>query len=408
MSAPMCPYTFVWPYEATEVFVTGSFDNWSKSAQLTKESGSWKAVVDLPADKKVLYKFVVDSEWKIDADAATESDETGNLNNLITVEALAESAAAAKKRAKNKKKKANQKNKKKSAIGSASNEDTDDFSRESTPGLTDDQEEQEEQKEIPTIVGEPLGDLAPAVEEPVTFEEPTPAVEKSVAVAAAEPSIVAVEEPVAIVVEEPVAVAVKEPVAVAVEEPVIVTVEEPVAVPVAESAVVTVDEPVIVAVEESASAEEPVNDLVADIQEPVLVEQSDIQGPADEEATLPEVSKFEESVNEALQLNQPEVTALETSPAKATTGGAVAETATSEMEPVTSDDQYLADAKEAVLIASRTTFEEVDQPNEAVQKAGKETESTAAANTATASVPATKESKPKKKGFISKLKAIFK
>ncbi|KAK7208399.1 hypothetical protein BZA70DRAFT_273640 [Myxozyma melibiosi] len=78
-------YTFKWPADppANEVYVTGSFDNWSKSAPLVKETdGSWTVSVPLPKEK-ITYKFVVDDQWLVDPNAKIERDSSGVENNVI-------------------------------------------------------------------------------------------------------------------------------------------------------------------------------------------------------------------------------------------------------------------------------------------------------------------------------------
>ncbi|KAK9476067.1 hypothetical protein V1514DRAFT_322493 [Lipomyces japonicus] len=71
---------------ANEVYVTGTFDDWSKSAPLVKNvDGSWSVSIPLPSEK-ILYKFVVDDKWIIDDDGNKETDESGNTNNVLTLE----------------------------------------------------------------------------------------------------------------------------------------------------------------------------------------------------------------------------------------------------------------------------------------------------------------------------------
>ena len=70
--------------EASDVHVTGTFDDWGKSVQLNKVGATWEKDVDLPkADEKILYKFVVDDKWIIDPDAPQEDDGHGNVNNVL-------------------------------------------------------------------------------------------------------------------------------------------------------------------------------------------------------------------------------------------------------------------------------------------------------------------------------------
>ncbi|KAK9468625.1 immunoglobulin E-set, partial [Lipomyces arxii] len=76
-----------------EVYVTGSFDSWSKSAPLVKNvDGSWSTTIPLPSEK-ITYKFVVDNDWVVDHDAKTETDDAGNTNNVIDMDDIAVSVA---------------------------------------------------------------------------------------------------------------------------------------------------------------------------------------------------------------------------------------------------------------------------------------------------------------------------
>ncbi|KAI5794585.1 hypothetical protein FPQ18DRAFT_156046 [Pyronema domesticum] len=81
-------YTFRWDRPATEVYVTGSFDNWSRSTKLEKDGDVFIKRVELPTDKNVTYKFVVDGDWVIDPNAPIDTDENGIQNNLITKESI--------------------------------------------------------------------------------------------------------------------------------------------------------------------------------------------------------------------------------------------------------------------------------------------------------------------------------
>lgn len=49
-------FLFKWDHPAKEVYVTGTFDDWSKSIQLVKRGLSWENNVDLPKAEKVYYK----------------------------------------------------------------------------------------------------------------------------------------------------------------------------------------------------------------------------------------------------------------------------------------------------------------------------------------------------------------
>ncbi|KAI7649572.1 hypothetical protein KC318_g17076, partial [Hortaea werneckii] len=53
----MASYTFTYDHPAEEVYVTGNFDDWSKSEKLEKSGTSHSKKVELPkADEKIFYK----------------------------------------------------------------------------------------------------------------------------------------------------------------------------------------------------------------------------------------------------------------------------------------------------------------------------------------------------------------
>ncbi|EJF63021.1 hypothetical protein DICSQDRAFT_39401, partial [Dichomitus squalens LYAD-421 SS1] len=73
------------PYhDASDVIVTGSFDNWSSTRHLTRtNSGSFEGTVQIPWGEKVQYKYIVDGRWTTTDDRPTELDSVGNLNNVF-------------------------------------------------------------------------------------------------------------------------------------------------------------------------------------------------------------------------------------------------------------------------------------------------------------------------------------
>ncbi|KAI9091104.1 hypothetical protein DFS34DRAFT_332281 [Phlyctochytrium arcticum] len=87
------PVTFTWPYEGSQVVVTGNFDNWSQSLPLHKEQedGPFAGTRDFDVGYEIQYKFVVDGRWCIDLAAGIIRDESGNENNVLRVEALSQS-----------------------------------------------------------------------------------------------------------------------------------------------------------------------------------------------------------------------------------------------------------------------------------------------------------------------------
>ncbi|PBP16049.1 hypothetical protein BUE80_DR013234 [Diplocarpon rosae] len=85
----MGSFVFKWDHPADEVYVTGTFDDWSKSEKLVKSGDSFSKDVTLPsATEKIYYKFVVDGNWVTDHTAPQENDASGNLNNVLTPERI--------------------------------------------------------------------------------------------------------------------------------------------------------------------------------------------------------------------------------------------------------------------------------------------------------------------------------
>ncbi|RFU73248.1 carbohydrate-binding module family 48 [Trichoderma arundinaceum] len=83
-------------HPAEEVFVTGTFDNWTKSEQLAKEGDVFQKTVYLKdASKKIYFKFVVDGNWTVNESSPKEADHEGNVNNFITPEDILQSDPAA-------------------------------------------------------------------------------------------------------------------------------------------------------------------------------------------------------------------------------------------------------------------------------------------------------------------------
>ncbi|KAH7356556.1 hypothetical protein BKA65DRAFT_381309, partial [Rhexocercosporidium sp. MPI-PUGE-AT-0058] len=85
----MGSFVFKWDHPADEVYVTGTFDDWSKSEKLVKTGDSFSKDVTLnSAAEKIYYKFVVDGNWVTDHTAPQENDASGNLNNVLTTDRI--------------------------------------------------------------------------------------------------------------------------------------------------------------------------------------------------------------------------------------------------------------------------------------------------------------------------------
>ncbi|TVY82719.1 hypothetical protein LSUE1_G003189 [Lachnellula suecica] len=85
----MGSFVFKWTHPASEVYVTGTFDDWSKSEKLIKTGDVFEKDVTLSsAAEKIYYKFVVDGNWVTDHTAPQENDASGNLNNVLTTDRI--------------------------------------------------------------------------------------------------------------------------------------------------------------------------------------------------------------------------------------------------------------------------------------------------------------------------------
>ncbi|KAI8669029.1 AMPK1-CBM domain-containing protein [Fusarium keratoplasticum] len=92
----MGSFTFKWEHPADEVYVTGTFDDWTKSVKLEKTDDVFSKTVDLKdASSKIYYKFVVDGNWVINQSAPNEPDTQGNVNNFLTPDQISQDTAAA-------------------------------------------------------------------------------------------------------------------------------------------------------------------------------------------------------------------------------------------------------------------------------------------------------------------------
>ncbi|KAJ5793883.1 hypothetical protein N7457_000482 [Penicillium paradoxum] len=84
----MGTFTFQWPYDANEVFVTGTFDDWGKTVKLDRVGDVFLKKVDISPAQKVQYKFVVDGIWTTDTNVREEDDGHNNLNNVLLPEEI--------------------------------------------------------------------------------------------------------------------------------------------------------------------------------------------------------------------------------------------------------------------------------------------------------------------------------
>ncbi|KAI1098612.1 carbohydrate-binding module family 48 protein [Jackrogersella minutella] len=91
----MGTFLFKWEHPASEVYVTGTFDEWKKTEKLEKVGEHFEKEVTLQdASEKIFYKFVVDGNWVTDHTAPKEIDDRGNENNVLTPDRIVVEAPA--------------------------------------------------------------------------------------------------------------------------------------------------------------------------------------------------------------------------------------------------------------------------------------------------------------------------
>lgn len=78
------PTVIRWAGGGKEVYITGSFNNWSTKIPLNKSHNDFVAVLDLPEGEHQ-YKFFVDGQWLHDPSEPVVTSQMGTINNLIHV-----------------------------------------------------------------------------------------------------------------------------------------------------------------------------------------------------------------------------------------------------------------------------------------------------------------------------------
>ncbi|ODV87456.1 carbohydrate-binding module family 48 protein [[Candida] arabinofermentans NRRL YB-2248] len=75
----------IMPSGPSDVVVTGTFDNWSQSFPLVKQTdGSFELTIPFDSKiDKIYFKYVIDGEWQTTDKFKEESDESGNKNNVL-------------------------------------------------------------------------------------------------------------------------------------------------------------------------------------------------------------------------------------------------------------------------------------------------------------------------------------
>ncbi|XP_025032986.1 5'-AMP-activated protein kinase subunit beta-2, partial [Python bivittatus] len=78
------PTVIRWTDGGKEVFISGSFNNWSTKIPLIKSHNDFVAILDLPEGEHQ-YKFFVDGQWVHDPSEPVVTSQMGTINNLIHV-----------------------------------------------------------------------------------------------------------------------------------------------------------------------------------------------------------------------------------------------------------------------------------------------------------------------------------
>ena len=76
------PTVFRWEHGGNQVYITGTFNNWSRRIPMHRSGNDFLYIQSLPVGRHA-YKFVVDDEWRFAPDQATIADTAGNINNYI-------------------------------------------------------------------------------------------------------------------------------------------------------------------------------------------------------------------------------------------------------------------------------------------------------------------------------------
>lgn len=85
----VAPYTFTYesPTPAKQVFVAGTFNNWSRDAnpmRLGPDGRTWSLRLNLPYGQ-VQYKFIADGNWLNDPKGKNLDDGNGNVNSVLLI-----------------------------------------------------------------------------------------------------------------------------------------------------------------------------------------------------------------------------------------------------------------------------------------------------------------------------------
>ncbi|KAG0198725.1 galactose metabolism- protein [Mortierella sp. GBA30] len=78
------PTIITWSQGGTNVYVTGTFNNWKQKVRLNKSTSDFSTILNLPPGTHRI-KFIVDDEWKCSTELSAATDAEGNLVNFLEV-----------------------------------------------------------------------------------------------------------------------------------------------------------------------------------------------------------------------------------------------------------------------------------------------------------------------------------
>ncbi|KAI1317937.1 hypothetical protein EDD11_007459 [Mortierella claussenii] len=79
------PTIITWSQGGTNVYVTGTFNNWKQKVRLNKSTSDFSTILNLPPGTHRI-KFIVDDEWKCSTELSAATDAEGNLVNFLEVD----------------------------------------------------------------------------------------------------------------------------------------------------------------------------------------------------------------------------------------------------------------------------------------------------------------------------------
>ena len=80
----MVPTVFRWEHGGRQVYITGTFNNWSRQIPMHRSGNDFTYIHNLRRGKHA-FKFIVDDEWRFAPDQPTVADIEGRINNFIDV-----------------------------------------------------------------------------------------------------------------------------------------------------------------------------------------------------------------------------------------------------------------------------------------------------------------------------------